>query len=375
MRIGFDAKRAFFNIRGLGNYSRDTIRVLESNVPENEYYLFTPGNKGRAGWLPPESCKIVTPSGFPYSLFPALWRSYGCHKEMESLHLDLYHGLSNEIPYGIKGKVPSVITMHDVIFLKYPEFYPWIDRYTFRKKYTHSCLAADRIIAISEQTKIDLIEWIGADESKIDVVYQGCNPMFHQEVNEEKKQQVRERYMLPSEFMLIVCAIERRKNHEIILEAMHRCKSDLPLVIIGRSSEYKQTLLSLIEKYGLQNRVILLHDVPTADLPAIYRAASLFVYPSHFEGFGIPILEAMTSGLPVITSKGSCFAETGGDAARYVNQEDADELAAVMDEVLMDSALSAQMVEKGYKQSFKFSDEIIAKSFMEVYAKTIKERK
>ena len=371
MKIGFDAKRAFFNARGLGNYSRDAIRILEKEMPENEYYLFTPKKGGSAGWNPPSSCPVVSPGRFPYAVFPSLRRSYGCRGEIESLRLDLYHGLSNELPYGLKGVVPTVITMHDVIFLKFPELFPLFDRYAFRKKYTHSCLAADRVIAVSEQTKQDLIEYIGVDESKIDVVYQGCNPLFHGEVTEAKKEEVRLRYSLPSVFMLIVCAIERRKNHEVILEAMSRGKSDLPLVIVGRASVYKEKLQSLIRQYGLEKRVVFLHDVPTTDLPAIYRLSSLFVYPSLFEGFGIPILEAMTSGIPVVTSKGSCFSETGGDAARYVDHDNADELADAIDAILADRTIAENMISLGFEQSLKFSDQNIARSLMATYEKVL----
>ena len=366
MKIGFDAKRAFFNNRGLGNYSRDTIRILTTKASQNEYFLFTPKTKGGRTFQHGDA-SVVAPSSFFSKALPSLWRTSGCSKDAEKLGLDIYHGLSNELPYGLPKSIATVVTIHDLIFLKNPELYPFFDRYTFRKKYVRSCQVADRIVAISEETKKDLLELVGVDERKVSVVYQGCNPIFAKEADEATQESVRNRYSLPADFMLIVCAIEKRKNHELILEAMHIGHFDIPLVIVGRPSAYKDELMQLIHKYGLENRVIFLHQVPMEDLPLLYRLATLFVYPSHFEGFGIPILEAMTSHTPVITSIGSCFKETGGEAARYVDSHKAEELSNAIEEILTDRELAQKMVKEGDLQAMKFSDESIATAMTAVY--------
>lgn len=368
MKIGFDAKRAFFNNRGLGNYSRDTIRIMTTQVSENDYFLFTPKTKGGRSFEQ-GGATVVAPSGVFSKALPSLWRTYGCSSDIARLGLDVYHGLSNELPYGLPKSVATVVTMHDLIFLKNPELYPFFDRYTFRKKYVRSCQVADRVVAISEETKRDLIEWIGVDENKVDVVYQGCSPIFSMKADESLQAAVRQRYSLPADFMLIVCAIEKRKNHELILEAMRIGNIDLPLVVVGRPSAYKDELLEIIHKYGLERRVLFLHQVPMEDLPVLYRLAKLFVYPSHFEGFGIPILEAMTCQTPVITSTGSCFEETGGVAARYVDSHDAEALAAAITSIVEDDQLAARMVEAGNVQAAKFSDASIAQAMSAVYAK------
>lgn len=368
MKIGFDAKRAFFNNRGLGNYSRDTIRILTTEVPQNDYFLFTPKTKGGRSFERGEST-VVAPSSFFSKTFSSLWRTTGCSSDVKRLGLDIYHGLSNELPYGLPKDTATVVTIHDLIFLKNPELYPFFDRYTFRKKYVRSCEVADRVVAISQETKKDLVELVNVDENKVDVVYQGCSPIFSQKVDEETKEAVRQRYSLPSAFMLIVCAIEKRKNHELILEAMHIGQIDIPLVVVGRPSAYKDELMQLIQKYGLEKRVIFLHQVPMEDLPVLYRLATLFVYPSHFEGFGIPILEAMTCQTPVITSTGSCFEETGGTAACYVDSHNAADLSAAIERILTDSQLAEKMVQAGNLQAAKFSDASIAKAMTDVYAK------
>lgn len=378
MNIGFDAKRAFFNRRGLGNYSRDTIRILSNECPEHNYTLYTPKlvkdvKKAISFSYNKENCQVVSPQGF-YSFGPlsSLWRTRGICSTIEQDKIDIYHGLSHELPYGIeKTHAKSVVTMHDVIFLKNPELFPLFDRYSFRKKYTHGCHTADRVIAISEQTKSDLINYMGEKEERIDVVYQGCNPIFHQPISEEQMADAKSRYNLPSQFMLIVCAIERRKNHELILKAMRDPKVDIPLVIVGRSSEYQNHLQELIREYHLENRVLFLNEMPTEDLPVLYKLATLFVYPSLFEGFGIPILESLTVGTPVITSKGSCFEETGGKSARYVDCNDADELSETIVKVLSDSELQKQMVDEGFLHAARFSDAAIAKNLMDVYHKIV----
>ena len=368
LKIGFDAKRAFYNQRGLGNYSRDTIRILSEQEPGNDYLLFTPKIKNAIDFPLQSNCKIITPSGSSWTTFSSAWRTFGQCKEIKREKLDIYHGLSHELPYGIeKCKVATVVTVHDLIFLKNPELFPFFDRYTFRKKYTKACKTADKIVAISQQTKRDLIEYLNMDEGRIEVVYQGCRPVFKQRLDEEAKKAICLKYNLPSDYMLIVCAIERRKNHEIILKAMHAGKIDLPLVIVGRPSEYKNELIRLITQYKLESNVIFRYPVETADLPAIYQSATLFVYPSLFEGFGIPILEALTSGVPVITSKGSCFEETGGNAACYVAHDDAEELADAIRRITENRELAGQMVEKGDIHAHLFSDESIAKALMAVY--------
>ncbi len=372
MKIGFDAKRAFCNSRGLGNYSRDTIRLLTEQFPENDYTLFTPKINESIRWNFNEQCtSTVLPQGIhAKSLFSSLWRTRGICKDIERLDLDIYHGLSHELPYGIeKTRTRTVVTMHDLIFLKNPELFPLFDRYSFRKKYIHGCKTADRVIAISEETKRDLMELLHEEESRIDVVYQGCNPVFHQPVEEAELEAVRQKYALPNEFMLIICAIERRKNHELILKAMRHPQLDLPLVIVGRSSEYKKHLEELIREYGLENRVIFLDAMPTTALPALYRLATVFVYPSLFEGFGIPILESLTMGTPVVTSEGSCFRETGGDAAKYVDCNNPDQLAETLIDVLQHQEVRDGMVAAGLAHAQKFTDNAVARNLMSVYKK------
>lgn len=360
MRIGFDAKRAYHNARGLGNYSRDVIRILTAYAPHNDYVLYaTPSSKYHFA-----GTTTIAPAGL-YSAVPALWRTFGCLSHMQGL--DVFHGLSGELPYGIhRQKLLKVVTMHDAIFMRYPELYSATYRRLFAAKVRYALRAADVVVAISEQTKRDLIEFFAVDERKIRVVYQGCSNLFRQPLPADCCAQVRRKYNLPDSFVLTVGAIEPRKNLENLIRAMALSATKLAIVAVGGASHYADQMAVLAERLGVQLR--LLHGVPQTDLPALYKSAAVFAYPSLFEGFGIPILEAMCVGVPVLTSHGGCFPETGGEAALYADPLCPDDIAAKLQEILADDTLQSRMVDAGRVQAAKFTDEKIAENLLNVYA-------
>lgn len=370
MRIGFDAKRAYNNHRGLGNYSRDTLRILTSIFPENQYFLFTPGQDPNLVFPCPCNAKVIMPK-HQGNLVQSLWRTYSISKEAKRLQLDIYHGLSHELPYGIeKTGIGTVVTMHDLMFLQHPEWYPLIDRTLYRKKYLRSCRVADRIIAVSQQTKNDLVQQAGIEAAKIEVVYQGCQPIFKTQVTEEQKVTIREKYHLPKEFLLNVAAVEPRKNQLLILKALVAGHLDIPLVIAGRKTSYLNDLQQFVDKYRLHKQVMILTDVPLTDLPSLYQSASVFVFPSRYEGFGIPIVEALESGLPVVAATGSCLEESGGPDSLYVSPDDENDLAEKLSIILNDNELRNNMIQQGRIYSQRFSDVAIADHLTRIY-KTI----
>ncbi len=360
-RIAFDAKRAFHNSRGLGNYSRDTIRLLTRYAPENEYFFF-----GQPSELFRPTCgTVVSPTGV-WKVVPSLWRSFGCLRDIEGQHIDLYHGLSGELPFGIhRTATQTLVTMHDTIFVRYPELYSPTYRRLFSRKVQYACDHATRIIAISEQTKQDLIRFFHADETKISVVYQGCSNRFRQPVTDEQVASAKAKYGLPDDYIIDVGAIEPRKNLRNLLYAMAETHIDLPLVAVGGRSKYAEQMRALAARLGVS--LTLLHGVPFADFPALYKGAICLVYPSLFEGFGIPILEAMCVGTPVLTSKGSCFEETGGDAALYADPNDPIAIGLQLQRLLNDTNLRQQMVARGTTQSLRFTDDEVAHHLLDVY--------
>jgi glycosyltransferase involved in cell wall biosynthesis len=368
MIIGYDAKRAFCNRRGLGNYSRDIIRLMSLYYPENKYLLYTPRISNGLFAPDTKTTETILPNRFIDRKIPSLWRSSGICTDIRAHQVDIFHGLSQELPIGIeKTGAKSVVTMHDAIFVRYPELYDPFYRTIFTKKNRYSCKVANRIVAISEQTKNDIIEFFGADPGKIDVIYQGCNNIFRQPVTSGGIDTVKQKYNLPNDFIVTVGAIEKRKNQGIILDALYQGKIDIPLVIIGGKTKYADEIADKVKQYSLERQIIVLNNVSTVDLPAIYHAALCMVYPSLFEGFGIPILEALCCQTPVITSQGSCFAETGGDAALYIDPKRADDLASKLQKVLTDNELSEKMARSGLIHAEKFTDEKIAKKICQMY--------
>jgi glycosyltransferase involved in cell wall biosynthesis len=379
MNIGFDAKRAYHNQTGLGHYSRTLIHSLAKDFSENEYYLFNTKPSSLFSF-DEKNVHEILPSGVLSKMFPSAWRSSWVTADLGKMNIDLYHGLSHEIPFGIPDtKIPAVVTMHDLIHERYPEQYNPIDVRIYSKKFRYACRFADKVIAISEQTRRDLIDFYQTPADKITVCYQSCNPAFGETVTEAQKQIVRMKYDLPAKFFLYVGSIIERKNLLNICKAVFllRKEFDLPLVVIGNGGKYKQQVADYIKQNGIDNRIIFLSDRESAkasrafqsaeDFPAIYQSALAMIYPSFFEGFGIPVLEALWSRLPVITSKTSCLPEAGGDAAFYVDPNSAEEIAAGMKLIVSDPAAVAAMKEKGWRHAQKFSTSNAAAAVMNVY--------
>ena len=366
MKIGFDAKRLFFNGSGLGNYSRNTVRLLAEHAPDNKYALFTPNYRNEYGFDVTDRIEIVAPHGIR-AASGSLWRTFGITADIRACGLDIYHGLSNELPANIaKTHVRSIVTMHDIIFVCHPELYSPIDRQLYRLKYLRSCRQADHIIAISRQTASDLINYWNIPESKISIIYQGCDPVFEKRVSDKQKKETAAKYQLPEHFILSVGTIEERKNLMLTVRAMVEYGLDIDLVACGRHTRYADKVMEYAASHGLGQRVRMLHSVSFADLPAIYQSASVFVYPSYYEGFGIPILEALNSRIPVITTRGGVFSETGGDACLYVDPDDSSEMAHAISQAL-DPETAANMTARGITHACKFHESAIAANLVSLY--------
>lgn len=381
MNIGFDAKRAFHNGTGLGHYSRTLIRSLAEYFPENEYYLFNPKASATFDLSGPHLHE-VQPAGLLNQLFRSAWRSSWVKKDLKKYNIDLYHGLSHEIPMSIQDTgIRSVVTIHDLIHERHPEQYNPIDVKIYTKKFRYACTHADKVIAISEQTKEDIMHFYGTPENKISVCYQSCNPAFAQVVSEAEKQRVKKQYGLPDQFFLYVGSLIERKNLLNICKALFLLRNDLqlPLVVIGEGSTYKQQVKDFIKQNGLESKVIFLSEQETARsanefrsaavFPSIYQSAIAMIYPSFFEGFGIPVLEALWSRLPVITSNVSCLPEAGGPGAHYVDPANAEEIAAGMLKLYNDPAYAAALKTKGWTHAQEFTQQKCAAAVMEVYKK------
>jgi glycosyltransferase involved in cell wall biosynthesis len=369
MNIGFDAKRAFLNFTGLGNYSRFIINGLQENFPYEKYFLFTPkgNNHSEVIDLRQANTQVVMPSRL--LLRGGLWRTYGIRFEESVKELDVYHGLSAELPVGLHSSIRQVVTIHDLIFLRYPELYNPVDCFIYSRKARRACEKADKIVAISQQTAQDVVDFYKIDPSKIKVVHLGCHAIFRKALAKSEIDAVKSKYQLPQEYLLSVGTIEKRKNLELVINALAHMSSDrrIKLVVVGRKTRYFNEVVELARYKKVDDWVIFLHQVGFADLPAIYQGSRIFIFPSRFEGFGIPIVEAIESSVPVIAATGSCLQEAGGPDSVYVDPNSYDELAYEIQRLLGSEDLSKAICAKSKEFVKRFHRGPISKEMMAIY--------
>ncbi len=371
-RIGYDGKRAANNVTGLGNYSRSLIEHLADQFPNHQYFIYTPKIKEAIrnfSVFAKKNIHLVLPPKGKNKLF---WRSSGIKQQLLADQIALFHGLSHEIPLGIqKTSIKSIVTIHDLIFLLKPQYYKWIDRNIYKLKSKYACKHADRIIAISEQTKKDIVFQYQIDPTKIDVVYQSCDDSFKTPVSSTIKEKVRLKYQLPEKYLLNVGTIEPRKNLLLLIKALPQVNATYPLVVVGKETAYADLVKKEIEALGLHHRVLFLKNIPFNDLPAIYQMASLFIYPSHYEGFGIPVIEALYGAVPVIAATGSCLEEAGGPDSIYVSPNHSEELTQAINNVLNNEELQQTMKQKGLTYVQRFNHDVVSRQLMDCYNKTL----
>lgn len=371
--IGYEAKRVYHNTTGLGNYSRDLIQILSDYYPNNQYVLFNPKPKKVDRLLPSSSIKEVLPKAIIWKKLTSIWRQSPVIKQVVEEGVDVFHGLSGEIPLGISSvNIKKVVTIHDLIFIRYPKLYSWESRKIYFEKFKYAAKKADIVVAISEQTKRDIISFLKIPGNKIRVIYQGCHSVFKKEISEKFKQEVREKYSLPPEYLLNVGTIEERKNLESLVEAIKEI--EIPLVVVGKKTKYIDRIKKIIAQNQMQNRVFFIEGGTMEELAAIYKMAKIFVYPSIFEGFGIPIIEALYSKTPVITTASGVFPEAGGEYSTYLkNPKDVEEIREAIENLLNSDEKRKEMAEKGFKFVQKFNDENIAQQMMELYQELVRE--
>lgn len=367
--IGYDAKRAFRNRTGLGNYSRMIISGVLRRHDDMWGVLYTPPmrNEYTDYFDGLAKVEIRRPSRL-WRFVPWLWRTLGFVKQLQNDRIQLYHGLSHELPVGVPEGVRQVVTMHDLIVLRYPQYFKPFDRVVHRLKQRRACREADVIVAISEQTRRDLIDMMQVPEEKIRVIYQSCDPIFWHPVSDAAVEKARARYALPARYIICVGTIEERKNQLCAVRALQHLPSDIGLVIVGRRrGKYPCHVDAEIARLGLSDRVLMLNNASFADFPALYHGAVASVYMSRFEGFGIPVLESLCCDTPVVTSSTSSMPEAGGDAAFYADPDDPLAVAAHLSRLATDDAFRSAAVERGRLQRQRFTPEIIADQIYNLY--------
>ena len=376
MKIGYEAKRIARNATGLGNYGRTLINDMADVVPKDTaLYLYVP-DSGREDLTSQVTKRENIVWKYPQrKILKPLWRIKGIVGDLKKDGISLYHGLSGELPIGIgKSDIPSVVTIHDLIFLRHPEYYNPIDVKIYAWKFRVTCAEADRIIAISECTKRDIMKYGGISADKIDVIYQSCGKRFRSLPSNEAVLSAKKKYALPDKYVLFVGTIEERKNALLIVKALKEgvISSDIHIVLVGRKTKYAEKTERFANENALSDRVHFLSGVTNDELLAIYHQASCFAYPSRYEGFGIPIIEAIQSGLPVVAAKGSCLEEAGGPHNLYVNPDDAHEMAESIAFFLNNEEETTRRVQLSREYIKRFEGTNVAEQVWNVYEKILK---
>lgn len=365
MRIGYNAKRIFHNQTGLGNYGRDIIRILTKYSSVSEFYLFNTKRSKLESKVALERARIIYPNGI-WKFFSSLWRIFGQWNQIIDLDLDGYHGLSGEIPIQIQqNNIPKIVTIHDLIFLSHPHFYNIWDRIIYRYKFKYAVNKADHVIAISEQTKQDIIKFFKIRANKITVIYQGCNSAFKENYSTERLEHFRKKAGLPEKYIINVGTIQERKNVLSLVKAIKG--TDYHLVLVGGEKSYAKKVRNYIKVNQLEHQVTFLKGINSNELAMAYQNATVFCYPSVCEGFGIPIIEAMYSKIPVIVTKGGCFPEAAGPDAIYIEPYDIKGIRKKIDWVYEHPEECESRILSSYTYVQQFSDENVSENLMKLY--------
>ena len=373
--IALDAKRIVRNGTGLGSYGRTLVGDL-ARLEGVDLRLYAP-DAGREDLrrqvpvrpnlhyvYPSASVSLPVVSG----LCKAYWRSRGIVAQLQADGVQLYHGLSGELPVGIRRSgIRSVVTIHDLIFLRHPEYYHWMDVQIYKRKFLQALREADRIVAISECTRRDICELGGVPKERVDLIYQSCAPRFSAPSDWHLVDEVCRRYQLPRRYVLCVGSVEERKNAMLLVRALPLLPADVHVVLVGRPTKYSQQVVAEAGRLGVAHRLHLLHGVPDEHLPAIYAGAEVFAYPSRYEGFGIPIIEAVSMGLPVVACTGSCLEEAGGPHNLYVGPDDAGAMAHALQQLFRGADGREQRIDSSRQYIRRFEGTDAAAKFLDLY--------
>jgi glycosyltransferase involved in cell wall biosynthesis len=370
--IGFDAQYANTGNATLCSYARFIIGAMAEACPRHSYFRMYVSDdettEEYAQLAAMHNVESMEPDGAVWRKLPWLWRLFPIGRDLQRGDVELFHSLSEFLPMGLERRgIRGIVTVHSLEYLRLRSFFTPLHNLYRRITMSASLRRADRIIAVSESVKRDLVRYLKIDSDKIDVIYRGCHRRFSEPISDERRREVEERYHLPKRYMLFVGTHLPRKNISLLIETMPKISEDIELVIVGRATTYTKHIKHRIKSLGLQERIHMLHGVADEDMPAVYASAQLYIMPSLYEGFPPTIIEALTVGIPVIATKGSSMEEAGGPTSIYINSSDHNALADAITEVMTDDELRTEMIREGRSYVSRFRAEVIAYNIMNSY--------
>jgi glycosyltransferase involved in cell wall biosynthesis len=373
MRIGIDATPLLKELSGIGHYVDRLIRGLQAVDAKNSYRVFYTAWK-EVGPVSPPSLRLFPAKRLPWPKWFLPLATGLCRWPLPGLSRltsdeDIVHWTSNFLPP--RGSRKQVLTLYDLTFLLFPKHHPWQRRVLHSMTIARSAALADGIIVISHQTKQDVMRYLGVPESKLHVVYPAASPLFEPK-SEAQRSKVLSKYRLPDKaYLLFIGNIEPRKNLVRLLVAYAKARPRFArryrLVVIGGQGWRNTEIFRKADELALEDDLTFLGYVPDEDLPSLISGALAFVYPSLYEGFGLPPLEAMACGTPVVTSDVASLPEVVGDAAVMVDPYDTDALATAIARVVESPDLRQELSERGMKRAGLFSWEKTARQTVKVY--------
>ena len=367
MRIIIDAQPLLEPLAGIGRYTRSFLKALTEIDSGNDYFLYYGASlRQRRANLPHFDNanfhnRLIK---FPGKIFRVLTEKLRLLPVGSFLRdYDVYHGLNYYVP---NLSFPSIANIYDLSCILFPHCFTRKRLRDITYKMKASVKRAEKIITGSEAAKADIVNLLNVAEEKVEVTRFGLEEIFHP-VDDEKLLPLREKYRLPERFILFVGTIEPRKNILNLVRAFHKLDRDMSLVIAGRKGWLFEEIFKEVERLNLGERINFLDYFSETDLPLLYNAASVFVYPSLYEGFGFPPLEAMACGVPVITSNKSSLPEIVGEAGILINPEDVGEIREAIISVVDDDSLAQEMIRKGLERAKRFSWEKCARKTLKLY--------
>ncbi len=356
-RFGYELKTGLPNRVGSGEVSFEILKQLYNLDKKNNYRIYIPIQKTSDLPPPRENWEYVVVKN------QKLWTLTALSKKLFSdrRKLDVFFSPTHYLPLFVG--CPSVLSILDLSYIHFPKLFKIRDRLQLKFWGGSSVKRASKITTISQASKNDIIKYYKVPATKVVVTYPGIKKMN----SNLKKKDLLTKYEIGGDYILFVGTLQPRKNLSRLIEAMAQLKDkNIKLVVVGKKGWMFEEILAAPAKFGVTDKVKFLENVPDVDLPELYESAACFVLPSLYEGFGLPVLEAMQNGCPVITSNVSSLPEAGGDAALYVNPLDASDIADKIDKVLEDSDLRGKMIKEGYEQVKKFSWEKTARETLDV---------